>query len=351
MFMLQPDPEDRFSMDEALRHPWLNETPAVSQSLQVRTQMSFTAIRGDPAQSSDFGSSFDASATSREPTTPTSATRTLDEQCSQDLENLRIQSRSGTESEPRTRVSSGRGLSAVDSLNFGSIVSEFPSVPSLDDIGMPYPKDTKVANWSSSIISNESPIQITELGSAWQPTPPANRNDQGVVGQDTIMPNGRNKRKADPDAANEAIVSSPPPKLSPGSSGSSLSSLSDLDEELADGIDIDSPSVAGSSKPTSASTSGATSFVGSRLRSKSRTVSSSSARESKVVVKKGVKRQRMSIQSPPPALRATRSSTRSTAATLAPPSLSDEEDEPRTPKPRRNNFKANVKGKLAAARR
>lgn len=364
MAMLQPDPNDRLSMDEALNHPWLNDSPhPPSRHLRPDLQVSFTAIRGDPAQSSDFGSSFNVSTsgTAMTPTTPAMSTgKTLDEQCSQDLENLRIEPARATDSEPTTpgRV---QEYSSLGSLNLGSIVSEFPSVPSMDDIGMPYPTNSRpAAAWNTS-VSNESPIQIMELGSAWQPTPPLPRPELAVAAQDTIRPSGRNKRKDHPDVGLSDMATTPTrtrpsgaAEPSPTSSSSSLTSLSDLEEELEDGaaenIDVDELSVAGSSKPTSSSSVGRRGLrPPSTASSTSRARSTSGSKASRsTVVKKGPKRQRMSITSPPSVpIHATRSSTRSSAAN-SPPSPYD--DEPKTPTARRNNFKANVKGKLAARR-
>ena len=109
------------------------------------------------------------------------------------------------------------GLSATDSANIGSIVGAFPLVPS--DVGIPYPE-------KPSLVSSEgqqSAIFVGRLGSAWSPTAIANGRPK-ISPQDTVLPTG-NKRKSDPQSV-------PNVHISPASGLSSLSSLSDSEQNV-----------------------------------------------------------------------------------------------------------------------
>lgn len=128
------------------------------------------------------------------------------------------------------------------------MISEFPSVPSLNesDTGIPYPAQS---SWASS-DGQKSAIYVGKLASAFSLSPMARPNrDNGVVGQDTIMP--RNKRKM---STASAATSSREPSPAPSSDLSSA----DEDEVFGSaqpdvGMSLDVPlGVAGPSKPPSA---------------------------------------------------------------------------------------------------
>jgi hypothetical protein len=359
--MLHENAEERFSMTEALQHPWLRVEPT---HLHATLTASFVGPNGNDirgvqapfANTFGAGSSFDAS-TARSVTTPTtpalSTPRTLEEQCSQDLENLRIEG-------GRVPTNSGgvddnaRGLSSFSSLHLGSIGSltrAFPSLPG--DGNMPYPD--KVGPWmniNASLVSNESPIQISLLGSAWEPHP-ISSTANAVAGQDTIVP--RNKRKAAPTG-----VDTPQPRCASSSgSSSSLTSLSDDNDDDDDDddvtnehqIDMDVIEVEGSSPastsksktPSTSSRRGARHAslqvpavpVAPRIRTRASTRASLASSVAEVASHKAPKRQRLNVQP------STRSMRRPSAAVLT--AL---DEGPKTPTPKVTN----TKGKYAARR-
>lgn len=242
--MLLLDPRQRLSMDDALKHSWLYEdevkTPLQIDTLSIRNNIMRTNGNSAFADSS-FEQSLSQStpATTPAATTPASMSNIrflpLEDQCSQDLEALRIDTNVDgfNNSGERTR----RGLSANDSANLGSIVGAFPSVPG-SDIGIPYPDEVSfVDSNGSDQKQKKSAIFVGALGSAWSPAPIANgKTAQPVTGQDTIVP--RNKRKSHPQSV---------PAAPSSASSSSLSSLSDeqdnqedqdADEEKAEAMDV-----------------------------------------------------------------------------------------------------------------
>lgn len=219
--MLELDPERRLSMQEALEHPWLAEEEEVTTPLMVETfSIKNNVMRGNGNPT--FGdSSFEQSVENSTPVTPASisAPRNLEDQCSQDLEALRIDTNVGqfNAAEQPTR----NGLSATDSANLGSIVGAFPSVPS--DIGIPYPEQ---GPWVNS-EGKQSAIFVGELGSAWSPTAIANGR-QRVSAEDTVLPLG-NKRKTGPQSVPNVPGTS---RTTSPASSSSLSSLSDDEQHV-----------------------------------------------------------------------------------------------------------------------
>lgn len=233
--MLEPNPERRMSMLEASQHSWLAEEEGVKTPLLVETfNIKNNIMRGNANPT--FGdSSFEQSVENSTPVTPASisAPRNLEDQCSQDLEALRIDTNVG-QFEDVAEQPTRNGLPASDSANIGSIVAAFPSVPG--DVGIPYPE---TVSW----VGGEGPqsaIFVGELGSAWSPTAIANGRPK-VSPQDTVLPLGT-KRKSDPQSVPNATVTSRP--TSPASS--SLSSLSD---EEQDAMAVDTTSVKSDPRP------------------------------------------------------------------------------------------------------
>jgi serine/threonine protein kinase len=235
--MIEPNPERRMSMQEALQHPWLAEEEEVTTPLMIETfSVKNNVMRGNGNPT--FGdSSFEQSIENSTPVTPASisAPRGLEDQCSQDLEALRIDTNVG-QFEDVAEQPTRNGLSATDSANIGSIVGAFPSVPS--DIGIPYPEKSA---WVSE--GQQSAIFVGELGSAWSPTAITNGRPK-ISPQDTVLPPG-NKRKTVPPSVPDVPDTSRP--TSPASS-SSLSSLSD-DEQHAMAVDT-TPTKSASRGPT-----------------------------------------------------------------------------------------------------
>lgn len=245
--MLNLDVNRRLSMEEALLHPWLREEDEVKTPLQVDTFSIKNNAMRTKANTTFGDSSFDRSAsqstlaTTPAVTTPISGTGfLLDDQYSQDFEGLRLDTNVNIEmggDEHTTR----RGLSSNDSANLGSIVNAFPSVPD-SDVGIPYPEKPSWVNGNESFQSrgqDKSAIFVGELGSAWSPASAATNGKPStlpVTPQDTIMP--RNKRKSHPQSAPPSNSSSPSRAPSP-SETSSLSSLSDSDDERMPDVPTD----------------------------------------------------------------------------------------------------------------
>jgi len=222
-------------MLEASQHSWLAEEDEVKTPLLVETfSIKNNVMRGNA--NTTFGdSSFEQSVENSTPVTPASmsAPRNLEDQCSQDLEALRIDTNVG-QFEDAAEQPTRNGLSASDSANIGSIVAAFPSVPG--DIGIPYPE-------KPSWVGGEGPqsaIFVGELGSAWSPTAIANGRPK-VSPQDTVLPLGT-KRKSNPQSVPNATVTSRP--TSPASS--SLSSLSDEEQDV---MAVDTISVKSAPRP------------------------------------------------------------------------------------------------------
>ena len=305
--MLEPNPGQRMSMLEALEHPWLADEEEVKTPLMIETfNIKNNVMRG--AANPTFGdSSFEQSVGNSTPVTPASisAPVNLEDQCSQDLEALRIDTNMSqfrdVEEQP-TR----NGLSATDSANIGSIVGAFPSVPS--DVGIPYPEKPPLV----SSEGQQSAIFVGKLGSAWSPTAIANGRPK-ISPQDTVLPTG-SKRKSDPQSV-------PNVHTSPASSGlSSLSSLSSLSDSEQNVMAVDTaPAKAPSrraAKRRVAPVRRAATGIAANLRS-SRVVDNN----------KPAKRRKVAANPTPPDISPTTTMGRRTSARQAPRSLFPDEDE------------------------
>lgn len=275
MRMLQVNPNQRASMQQALMHPWIRDV-VVPRKIEAPPSIpSFSGINSNqirenaPIQaSSSFESTgYDTNDTSSTtPTTPGMLPRPLQtvDNCSQELEALAIQTNPGFSALER----STSGLSANDSVSYQPSLSDFPSVP-----GMPYP-----ILKTASGVQDESPLQINPLQSAWSlskiGTAPKAVDDSmnGLVGHDTIRPATRGKRKARP--------TSQPPSSSPLSSprstfedGDTRQGEDDLYLTADEGIGAPSDAEMSIDRPGSPSSGGRRSATGdpmtpTRLRSR-----------------------------------------------------------------------------------